>query len=195
MIAQVMGCAQGQMSQWTCGNLGSLGPMSLSVTQQQGWGDRPCFEEQMPSMWSTLWNESHICKSFKSCWIKSCYRRPTKPRSVPGETVPLWCATPCGNISAGWNCGRVKSATAGATRDRCKPTRKREVGKRRPRGRKNSARPDSPRGHSALPVCRARQETAGSRAHPRQCHRIFIHGHGCAGHFDDSRRAVGGGSE
>jgi hypothetical protein len=33
------------------------------------------------------------------------------------KTVPLWCATLCGNISAGWNCGPVKSATGTATRD------------------------------------------------------------------------------
>ena len=26
---------------------------------------------------------------------------PTKPQSALGETGPLWCATPCGNISAG----------------------------------------------------------------------------------------------
>ena len=24
-------------------------------------------------MWNILWNKFHICKSFKSCWIKSCY--------------------------------------------------------------------------------------------------------------------------
>jgi mRNA interferase MazF len=105
-----------------------------------------CFE--MSSMWSILWNRFHICKSFKSCWIKSCYTPPTKPRSALGETGPLWCATPCGNISVGWNCEPVKSATARATHDSRKPTRKRGVGNRRPRGRKSS-----PRRGSALPVC------------------------------------------
>ena len=155
---------------------------------------------KISSMWSILWNGFHIWKSFKSCWIKSCYTPPTRPRSAPGETGPLWCATPCGNISAGWNCEPVKSATARATRDIRKPTRKRGVGNRRPRGRKtsrrkNSPRPDSPRRSSALPVCRSRQKTTGSRAHPRQRHRVFIHSHGCAGHFHDSRRAIGSRSE
>src|SRR5208282_2027660 len=157
-----------------------------------------CFE--MFSMWSILWNGFHICKSFKSCWIKSCYTPPTKPRSALSEIVPLWCATPCGNISAGWNCEPAKSATARATRDSPKPTRKRGVGNRRPRGRKNSRRknsprPDTPRRGSALPVCRARQKTTRSRAHPQQRHRLFIHGHGCACHFHDSRSAIGGRSE
>ena len=91
-------------------------------------------------MWSILWNGFHICKSFKSYWIKSCYMPPTKPRSALGETVPPWCATPCGNISGGWNCGPEKSATARATRGIRQPTRKRGVGSRRPRGRKNSPR-------------------------------------------------------
>ena len=59
-----------------------------------------------------------------------------------------------------------------------------------PEDRKNSAR----RG-SALPVCRARQETTGPRAHPQQRHRVFIHGHGCACHFHHSRRAIGSRSE
>jgi hypothetical protein len=103
----------------------------------------------IPSMWSILWNGFHICKSCKSCWIKSCYTPPTRPRSALSETGPLWYATRCGNISAGWNCEPVKSATARATRDVCrptrKPTRKRGVGNRRPRGRKNRPRPDSPR--------------------------------------------------
>ena len=34
-------------------------------------------------MWSILWNGFHIWKSFKSCWIKSCYTPPTTPRSAP----------------------------------------------------------------------------------------------------------------
>ncbi len=71
----------------------------------------------MSSMWSILWSRFNIWKSFKSCWIKSCYTPPTKPRSARSETGPLWCATPCGNISAGWNCEPVKNATARATRD------------------------------------------------------------------------------
>jgi len=29
------------------------------------------------------------------------YTLPTKPRSAPGETGRLWCATLCGNISVG----------------------------------------------------------------------------------------------
>jgi mRNA-degrading endonuclease toxin of MazEF toxin-antitoxin module len=136
-------------------------------------------------MWGILWNRFHICKSFKSCWTKSCYTPPTKPRSALGETVPLWCATPCGNISAGCNCEPVKSATARATRGYRKPARKRGVGNRRPRGRKNS-----PRRGSALPVYRARQETTGPRAHPRQRHRVFVHSHGCACHIHDSRRTM-----
>jgi len=141
-------------------------------------------------MCSILWNKFHIWKSFKSCSIKSCYTPPTKPRSAPGEIGPLWCATPCGNISVGWNCASVKRATARATRDSRNPTRKRRVGNRRPRGRKNS-----PRRSSALPVCRARQETSGPRAHPQQRRHVFIHSHGCACHFDHSRRAIGSRSE
>jgi len=165
-------------------------------------GHPACFE--MSSMWSILLNRFHIWKSFKSCWTKSCYTPPTKLRSALGETGPLWCATPCGNISAGWNCEPVKSATAKATRDIRKPTRKRGVGNRRPLGRKNSQRknsprPDSPRRGSALPVCRARQdarqETTGPRAHAQQRHRVFIHGHGCACHFHDSRRTIGSRAE
>jgi len=96
-------------------------------------------------MWSILWNRFHICKSFKSYWIKSCYTLRTKPRSALSETVPLWCETPCENISVGWNCKPVRGATARATRDSRKPTQKRGLGNRRPRGRKNSPRPDSPR--------------------------------------------------
>jgi len=92
------------------------------------------------SMWSILWNGFHICKSFKSCWIKSFYMPPTKPRSALNETVPLWCAMPCGNISAGWNCGPMRSATARVTCDNRKPTQKRGAGKRRVCGRKSSPR-------------------------------------------------------
>jgi len=145
---------------------------------------------EVSAMWSILWNGFHICKSFKSCSIKSCYRPPTKPRNAPSKTVQRWCATPCGNISAGWNCEPVKSATARATRDGRKPTRKRGVGKRRRCGRKNNARRSS-----ALPVCRAGQKTTGPRADPQQCHRVFIHSHGCACYFYHSRRAIGSGSE
>src|SRR6266403_4029790 len=148
----------------------------------------------MSSVWSILWSGFHICKSFKSCWIKSCYMRPTKPRSALGETVPPWCATPFGNIFAGWNCEPVKSATARATRDIRKRTPKRGVGNRRLRGRENS-----PRRGSALPVRRGRQderqETTGPRAHPQQRHRVFIHSHGSSGHFHDSRRTIGSRSE
>jgi hypothetical protein len=151
--------------------------------------------EKCLSMWSILWSRFHICKSFKSCWIKSCYMRPTKPPSALRETVPLWCATRCGSISAGWNCERVRSVTAKATRGSRKPTRKPGVGNRRPRGRKNSPRSDCPRRSSALPVCRARQNTTGPRAHPEQRHRLSVHSHGCAYHFYDSRRAIGSGSE
>ena len=56
---------------------------------------------EISSMWSILWNGFHIWKLFKSCWIKSCYMPPTTRRSAPNETGPLWCATRCGNISAG----------------------------------------------------------------------------------------------
>jgi hypothetical protein len=128
------------------------------------------FETDVLIMWGILWNRLHIGKSFKSCWIKSCYTPPTKPRSALGETVPLWCATPCGNISAGCNCEPVKSATARATRGCRKPARKRGLGNRMPRGRKNS-----PRRGSALPVCRARQKTTDPRAHSRRRHRVFVH--------------------
>src|ERR1700690_612893 len=145
---------------------------------------------EMSSMWSTLWNGFNIWKSFKSCWIRSCYTPPTKPRSAPGETGLLWCATPCGNICSGWNCEPGKSATVTATRGRRKPTRKRGVGNRRGRGRKNS-----PGRGSALPVFRARQEATGARASPRQRHRVFIDSHGCSCHFNHSRRAIGGCSE
>ena len=154
---------------------------------------RTCFE--MSSMWSILWNGFHIWRSCKSCWIKSCYTPPTKPQSALGETVPLWCATHSGNISADWNCEQVKNATTRATRDSRKPTRKRGAGNRRPRGRKNSRRKNSPRRGSPLRVCRARQETAGPRAHPQQRHRLFIHSHGCACHVHDSRRTIGSRSE
>ena len=91
-------------------------------------------------MWSILWSGLHIWKSFKSCWIKSFYTPPTRPRSGPSETGLLWCAMPCGNISGGWNCEPVKSATARVTRDIRKPTRRSGVGKRRPLGHKNSSR-------------------------------------------------------
>src|SRR6267143_3463910 len=160
------------------------------VFRNYGAATRPsvCFE--MSSMWSILWDRFHICESFKSSWIKSCYTPPTKPRSALGETGPLWCARPCGNISAGWNCAPVKCATARATRDSLQPTRKRGVGNRRPRGRKNS-----PRRSSALPVCRARQETTGPRAHPQQRPRLFIHGLGGACHLYHTRCAIGSRSE
>jgi len=155
----------------------------------------------MSPMWSILWNRFHICKLFKLFWIKSCYTPPTKPRSARSETVPRWCAMPCANISAGWNCEPVKNATARATRDSRKPTQKRGVGNRRPRGRKtsrrknsprsDSPRSDSPRRGSALPVRGSRQKTAGPRPHPQQRHRVFIDGHGRACHFHDSRRPIG----
>ena len=152
--------------------------------------------EEISSVWSILWSGFHICKSFKSYWMKSCYMPPTRPRSAPGETGPLWCAMPCGNISAGWNCEPVKSATARATRDIHKPTWRRGVGKRRPRGRKNSAEAKNcPRRCPALRVRAARQETACVGAYPRQCHRVLIHRNGCAGDFHDSWRAVRSGSD
>jgi len=150
---------------------------------------------KMLSVWNILWNRFHICKSFKSCWIKSCYTPPTRPRSALSKTGPPWCATPCGNISTDWGCEPVKSATARATRDIRKPSRKRGVGKRRPRGRESRPRKNSPGRGSALPVCRPRQDAAGPRAHPQQRDRVFIHGDGCASYFHDSRRAIGSGSE
>ena len=146
-------------------------------------------------MWSILWTRFHIWKSFKSCWIKSSYRPPTKLRSARGETGLLWCAMPCGNISAGWSCEPVKNATARATCDSRQPTRKRGLGNRRLRGRKNSPRRNRPRystrGSPTLPVCSSRQDATGPRAHPQQRRRLFIHGHGCAGYFHHSRCAIG----
>jgi hypothetical protein len=133
------GSVGGARSDVTLGLWKSFG--SLDVLRMDSW--RNCIE--ISSMWSTLLSRFHISKLFKSCWIKSCCTPPTGPRSARSETGPLWCATPCGNISAGWNCGPVKSATARATRDSRTPPRKRGVGKRRPCGRKNSAKPDSPR--------------------------------------------------
>jgi hypothetical protein len=196
----------------TSGSLSLMGVPRVcdenSALPANWWNVTVCFE--ISPMWSTLSNRLHICKSFKSCWIKGCYRPPTKPRSALSETGPLWCATPCGNISVGWNCEPVKNATARATRDRRKLTRKRRVGNRRPRGRKNSPRHiprhsprhiprhsprHIPRRSTALPVRRARQETTGPRAHPQQCHRLFIHSHGCSCHFHNSRRTVGSRSE
>jgi len=97
-----------------------------------------------PPVKCSVWSRFHIWKSFKSCWIKSCYTPPTKPRSALGETGPHWCATLCGNIFAGSNCEPAKSATARATREIREPTRKRGVGNRRPRGRKNRAWPIVP---------------------------------------------------
>ena len=152
-----------------------------------------CHFPKLKLMWSILWNIFHICKSFKSCWIRSCYMPPTKPRSARSETVRLWCAMPCGNISGGWKCELVRNATARAICDSRWPMRKREVGKQRPRGREN--RPSGPRGHSAVSVCPARQEAARSSTHPQQRHRVSIHSYGCAGYFHDSRRAVGSCSE
>src|SRR5277367_664645 len=44
---------------------------------------------EMSSLWSILWSRFHIWKSFKSCWIRSCYTPPTEPRRARSETVPL----------------------------------------------------------------------------------------------------------
>jgi hypothetical protein len=131
-------------------------------------------------------NRFHIWKSFKSCWIGSCYRPPTRPRSALSKTVLLWCATLCGNISSGWSCEPVKSATGRATRDNRRPMRKRGLGIGGcVAGR--IARGQIARGGIRL---YERRETAGPRAHPQQRHRVLIHGHGCAGHFHDSRGAI-----
>ncbi len=68
-------------------------PSATLFAKYAKWGTRPNPREEpsawnittrfeMSSMWSILWNRFHICKSFKSCWIKSCYTPPTKPRSA-----------------------------------------------------------------------------------------------------------------
>jgi len=160
------------MSQWGCGKLAGAGaPLSQGLRFRaqepagkppgrrryvhEAWDGAAAQERrleaglgqpfEMSFMWSRLWNRFHICRSFRSSWTKSCYTPPTKPPNAAGETGPLWCATPCGNISAGWNCGRVRSATVRATRNSRKPARKRGVGNRRRCGRKNSPRKNSPR--------------------------------------------------
>ncbi len=183
---QISAVGEGTARRWSTAAM--FAPLKQQKLKWATGSITACFETY--SMWSILWNRLHICKSFKSCSTKSCYTPPTRPRSALGETGLLWCATPCANISAGWNCEPLKSATARATCDSRQPTRKRGVGNRRPRGRKNSPRPDSPRRGSALPICRARQKTAGPRAHAQQRHCLSIHGHGRARYFHHSRSAI-----